>query len=132
MWKTFVKKTCLLLLVFTLIIGTCLPCFAQEEPWLGIQVQSIASSQRTDASNSRRSGRMGAPEGLLIIGVEPGSPAEKMGLRKGDVILQADEHKLTDPAVLANFVAEMKPGYDIQFHFLPMINISYPAVSTEQ
>jgi serine protease Do len=34
-------------------------------------------------------------EGVLIVGVQPGSPADKAGLRRGDVILEVNRQKVT-------------------------------------
>ena len=86
--------------------------FAGEKAWLGVQVQSMAMPGADGVTGGRRS-RAASISGLIVVAVTKDSPAEKMGLRKGDVILYADEHKLTDPIILANFVAEMHPGYEI-------------------
>ena len=45
--------------------------------------------------------RVGAPAGAVIVaGVEPGSPADEAGLRRGDVILRADNRVVRGPAEL--------------------------------
>jgi WD40 repeat protein len=121
MYKLTGKK--LLAFIAVLIISSIPASLkAQERVWLGVQVQSLTQAapspdggRGSGRSRAARGANRGSAEtgGLLVTGIVKGSPAEKMGLRKGDILLQADEHKLTDPAVLANFVAEMKPGYDI-------------------
>ncbi len=51
--------------------------------------------------------------GVAISGVTPGGPAEKAGLKTGDVILQVDGKAVNDPNVLRNSVAAMAPGTDV-------------------
>ena len=52
-------------------------------------------------------------KGILISGVQQGGPAEKAGLRSGDVILQMNGKELDDSNELRNEVAAMGPGNDI-------------------
>lgn len=49
-------------------------------------------------------------EGALITEVEKGSPAEKSGLRAGDVIVDTDKHKVTDADDLREFLSEKDKG----------------------
>lgn len=49
-------------------------------------------------------------EGALITEVLAGSPAEKAGVRQGDVILKIDSLPVANIASLRNSVAMMKPG----------------------
>ncbi|HYL80534.1 MAG TPA: DegQ family serine endoprotease, partial [Candidatus Acidoferrum sp.] len=47
--------------------------------------------------DARMTQRLGVPpgEGVLVAGVQPGSPAEQAGVRQGDVILEVNRQKVT-------------------------------------
>ena len=51
-----------------------------------------------------------ATQGALIQAVVPGSPAEKAGLQKGDIITQIDGKQLSTDSALAEIVDTHKPG----------------------
>jgi serine protease Do len=48
--------------------------------------------------------------GALIATVEPGSPADKAGLKPGDVVLAFNGQEIDDPNKLPRLVAATKPG----------------------
>jgi serine protease Do len=52
----------------------------------------------------------GAPIGALVASVEPDSPAAKANLQPGDVILQVNGNKVTNPHDLAVDIAAISPG----------------------
>jgi serine protease Do len=71
--------------------------------WLGVSVQDM---------NQDLAGSFGLakPEGALVAEVMHDSPAEKAGLKAGDVILAFDAHKLQDSGDLPPLVAAARPG----------------------
>ncbi|MCA9284840.1 MAG: DegQ family serine endoprotease [Phycisphaerales bacterium] len=58
---------------------------------LGIAVESMSDEQRAEVG-------INGAEGVVIAGIEPGSPAAMAGLQQGDVILSVDRHKIETPA----------------------------------
>jgi serine protease Do len=51
--------------------------------------------------------------GILIGGVNPGSPADKAGLKQGDVILQLNGKDVNDTNTFRNQIAAMGPGTEV-------------------
>jgi len=58
-------------------------------PWIGVQVRSV------DEDAIRALG-LDKAEGALVAGVISGSPAEKAGLRQGDVIMEFNANKISN------------------------------------
>jgi Do/DeqQ family serine protease len=52
-------------------------------------------------------------KGVGVAQVQPGSPAERAGLKKGDVITSFNGVEMTDPNVFRNLVASTAPGTDV-------------------
>jgi serine protease Do len=52
-----------------------------------------------------------APQGALVGDVTPGSPAEKGGLKKGDIVVALDGKPITDSNQLRMSISMMEPGY---------------------
>jgi serine protease Do len=70
---------------------------------LGVRIQPMTKELA-------QSFRLKEPDGALIATVEPGSPAEKAGLKPGDVVLAFNGQPIDDPAKLPRLVAATKPG----------------------
>jgi serine protease Do len=70
---------------------------------LGVRIQPMTKELA-------QSFQLQEPDGALIATVEPGSPADKAGLKPGDVVLGFNGQKLDDPNKLPRLVAETKPG----------------------
>jgi serine protease Do len=76
-----------------------------NDEW-GLSVESLTgdAALRLDLPVSR---------GLLVTEVQPGSPAEKAGIRRGDVILEISRRPADDPATLFKALSALKPGETI-------------------
>ena len=73
-----------------------------EEGWgLGVETLSAEAALRLNLSTTR---------GLLVTDVAPGSPADRAGLRRGDIIVEAGRTPVADPAALYRALAQLKPG----------------------
>ncbi len=77
-----------------------------QRGFIGVALQPVDS-------NLAQSFGMDNPEGALIAEVSKDSPAEKAGLKQGDIILKFNGQVITDVASLRNAVAIMKPGSKI-------------------
>lgn len=53
-------------------------------------------------------------EGVLVSSVEPGSPAEKAGLRAGDVITSVNGRGVENMRMLTQELRDVKPGADVE------------------
>ena len=72
--------------------------------WLGIKIQEI-TPELAKSFNLKKNQR-----GVLISEVLPGSPAEKGGLKRGDVILQFDDKEIKETVDLMRMTAKTSPG----------------------
>jgi len=60
----------------------------------------------------------GFKNGVLVQRVEPGGPAEKGGLKPGDIITQIDGRAVKDGDDLVNEIASRRPGSSIRLGYL--------------
>jgi serine protease Do len=65
-----------------------------EHPFLGIQMAQITPELKQELK-SQQGLTVDANEGILIVEVVPGSPADLAGLKSGDIISQIEEQKIT-------------------------------------
>lgn len=74
--------------------------------YLGVQIQSL------NADLAKQFG-LKDENGVLIVGAVEGGPADKGGLKSGDVVIEYDGKKIDDPFHFKNMVAETKPGKSV-------------------
>ncbi|MDK2823177.1 MAG: serine protease Do [Clostridia bacterium] len=72
-------------------------------PWLGVYIQPV-TKELADYFGLKK------PEGVLISSVADNSPAQKAGLRRGDIILEYNKTKITKPQELQDAVKDSKIG----------------------
>ncbi len=71
--------------------------------WLGVSIQPLEPELAEALGVKDR-------KGVLVGGVIPGSPADKTGIKNGDVILRVNEKPMQDPNDLLNYIALQRPG----------------------
>ncbi|MGC2061339.1 MAG: DegQ family serine endoprotease [Thermodesulfovibrionales bacterium] len=74
--------------------------------WLGVTIQELTPelSQKFGLKQSK---------GALVGDISKGSPAEKAGIRRGDIITEYDGKKVKDVGNLRNMVAQSKVGTEV-------------------
>jgi serine protease DegQ len=79
-----------------------------ERGWMGVTTRAL-SEELVEAL------RLPADlKGVLVAGVVQGAPADKAGVKPGDVILQVGERAVGSPDALLNAVAALKPDSKVQ------------------
>ncbi|QDX79965.1 2-alkenal reductase [Denitratisoma sp. DHT3] len=71
--------------------------------WIGVEVQEITPELA-------ESFRLPSAEGALIAGVMRGSPADKAGVKPGDVLLTVNDKPVRDAQSMVEQVAALEPG----------------------
>ncbi|MDD5366163.1 MAG: Do family serine endopeptidase [Gallionellaceae bacterium] len=79
--------------------------------WVGIEVQDITPEIADSFS-------MKTPQGALIAGVLRGGPADRSGIRPGDVLLAVDGNAVGDSSSLLQLISALKPGRDARLRLL--------------
>ncbi|MCX7793576.1 MAG: DegQ family serine endoprotease [Thermodesulfovibrionales bacterium] len=78
--------------------------------WLGVNIQDITPELAQKFNFDRL-------EGVLINGIVKDSPAERAGLRKGDIITEFNGKKVSDVGSFRNMVAGTSPGKKVKLKF---------------
>src|SRR6202790_3622862 len=76
------------------------------------------SFQEELSTNSITLKSLGAPYGVVIEGVEPGSPAEKAGLKGGDVITTVNGQAVKTGNDLVNPIAQAPIGSKVKLNYI--------------
>jgi serine protease Do len=70
---------------------------------IGVQVQNVTPELA-------KSFGMSEPRGALVAEVNPGSPAQKAGIHRGDIIIEFNGHPIHEMNELPRLVADTAPG----------------------
>jgi Do/DeqQ family serine protease len=71
--------------------------------WIGVEVQELTPPVA-------ESFKLGGTRGALIAGVLRGGPADKAGIKPGDVLVEVQGKPVADPAAMLNLIAALAPG----------------------
>jgi serine protease Do len=94
--------------------------------FLGVMIQPITP-------DLAKAFKLSKSEGALISDVNPGSPAERAGLKPGDVVTKVDDQAVSDARALRLMIGEMSPGKTVQLAVLrDGLEQRYPITLGEQ
>lgn len=93
------------LVLFAALVMLAVPSLAAARGWLGVYTQEVTRDLR-DALDL-------TGEGVLVSSVVPGSPADRAGLRKGDVIVSVDRRDVESPAELTEIIGGTREGESV-------------------
>jgi len=88
---------------------------AAQWAWLGVRIRDL-SEQEGDEISKRHGLREGF--GVLIVEVMEGTPAEKAGLKNGDLVVGFEERPVTETRVLQRLIASAGAGRDVRLTIL--------------
>ena len=71
--------------------------------WIGVEVQEITPA-------ISESFKLGVQRGALIANVLRGGPADRAGVRQGDVLMEVEGRPVADPSAMLNLIAALQPG----------------------
>ena len=75
--------------------------------WLGVRIQQV-TKEIAEVENLKK------PQGALVASVSDKSPADKAGIKPGDIILEFDEKKIDTMRTLPKIVANTAVGKSVQ------------------
>ena len=79
--------------------------------WIGVEPQDI-TPELAESFDLKKS------SGTIIAGVVKGGPAEKAGIRLGDILLTVADQPVADTVSMLNLVAQLKPGEKVKLTVL--------------
>jgi len=79
--------------------------------YLGVQIQPVTKEIAESMGVKERSG-------ALVAEATAGLPADKAGLRSGDIITSVNGEPVASPRVLARKIAAIRPGADVKIGYI--------------
>lgn len=93
--------------------------------WLGVNIQPLTQALAKQFGIKDETG-------VLLVDVVEGSPAEKGGLKRGDIIIEYDKKKIENPFQFKNLVASTKPGKTVEIKIIRNSNPMTLKVTIEE
>jgi serine protease DegQ len=79
--------------------------------WIGVEPQDVTPDISESFGLTQKSG-------AIVAGVLQGGPADKAGVKPGDILIGVDDQKIDDTTKLLNVIAQIKPGTSAQVHLI--------------
>jgi serine protease DegQ len=79
--------------------------------WIGVEPQDVTPEIAESFGLQQKSG-------AIVAGVLQGGPADKAGVKPGDILLSVNGEDITDTTRLLNVIAQIKPGTDAKVHLV--------------
>lgn len=95
---------------------------------IGVSIQDVTAQLAESFGLDR-------PRGALVSSVEEGGPADKAGLKPGDVILGVNGEEIDQSGLLPSVVANLKPGTQAQLQIWrdgKQINVTVPIAQLDE
>ncbi len=71
--------------------------------WVGVELQELTPELA-------ESFKLGSTAGVLVAGVQRGSPADRAGVKPGDIVLSVGGKPVRDPDSMRNLIVALTPG----------------------
>jgi S1-C subfamily serine protease len=88
---------------------------AMQWAWLGVRIRDL-SEQEMDEIAKRHGIREGF--GVVIVDVMEGTPAERAGMKSGDLVVAFEERPVTDTRLLQRLIGGAGAGQDVRLTVL--------------
>ncbi|MFD1556830.1 Do family serine endopeptidase [Paraburkholderia silviterrae] len=79
--------------------------------WIGVEPQDVTPEIAESFGLNQKSG-------AIVAGVLQGGPADKAGIKPGDVLTAVNGEAITDTTRLLNVIAQIKPGTSAKVHLV--------------
>ncbi|KVP62154.1 2-alkenal reductase [Burkholderia ubonensis] len=77
--------------------------------WIGVEPQDVTPEIAESFGLQQKSG-------AIVAGVLQGGPADKAGIKPGDILVSVNGEEITDTTKLLNVVAQIRPGATAKVH----------------
>ncbi|NJO42704.1 MAG: trypsin-like serine protease [Cyanobacteria bacterium CRU_2_1] len=85
-----------------------------DHPYLGIQMATLTPALRDEINNDPNSNvTIQEEQGVIVLAVEPGSPADRGGIRAGDVVVKIGDRSVVDADSIQQAVENSEIGKDL-------------------
>jgi serine protease DegQ len=79
--------------------------------WIGVEPQDVTPEIAESFGLNQKSG-------AIVAGVLQGGPADKAGIKPGDILISVNGEEITDTTRLLNVIAQIKPGTSAKVHLV--------------